>query len=96
MHLSIAKEEYKERSESEKWHRKLVGKYLPEEVDGSGDDGSVVLRDWCKDEVFREEYIRNNLCRHLVGVGLESELDDLLRNPKCRNAFGCSSAPKPA
>lgn len=81
LHLHFVHNECKRYGEREKWHRKLLETYLPEDV-SIVRQSSFACRDWCKDEVFKDEYIRNNVSRHLVGAKLGTELLCLLRNPK--------------
>ncbi|CAN8065351.1 unnamed protein product [Agarophyton chilense] len=81
LHLTFAQDECAKRGEKTKWHRKLLGKYLPEE-DPTDYRSSVKCRDWTKDDIFNEDYIRDNVSRHLVGAGLGEELHCLLMNPK--------------
>jgi len=81
LHLDFVKGQTRD-GDLEKWHRKVLCIWLRKEEGSSVGGGLGGRRDWCAEEIFGDEYVRNNVCRHLFGGELRDELYELLRNPQ--------------
>ncbi|CDF32580.1 WD40-repeat containing protein [Chondrus crispus] len=81
LQLDFAETECKSHSEVCKLHEAIVQGWIPE----VGSDRCGSLREysaWATYDAFAHDYARQNVSRHLIGAGLTTQLEMLLRDPR--------------
>lgn len=81
LQLEFVEGECKLHGEEQKWHDRLVCAWRsvrnPDFVTGITEHSR-----WAVNQIFEDQYVRQNVCRHIVGAGRASELGDLVLDPE--------------
>ncbi|CDF35626.1 WD40-repeat containing protein [Chondrus crispus] len=78
LQLDFVEDKCRKHGEVKKWHEKIARRWQSKRYLGAGAGSDR----WAKDDIFEDDYVRNNVSRHLLGAGHVVDLSELLTDPE--------------